>query len=349
MKTTITKTTKMALMVVLATQMGFFPAVGASVKPEGEPTSIQATNRQPQLFEEGLKLLEGKAADRETGKAMIAEAAREYAPAQYFMGLVYRKTDQSKAFDWFKKAARQGHEPAKAALEQLMRTDDPANVMGGFSAQVQFRMTYEQMILENHRMAKREVATPETETRRSTGNAETLKERKEPAFTTTMTITTPEGEIVIHTPSAQMRAYAMARIEGASQGVVDDQVTVGDMLLSGQLVRQDRAMAAKWYKAAQDAGSIRGVTHMAALHESRQGGEADYKAAFRNYLEAAEHGDAVSMVRCAELIMKGKVDVPLIEAERWLERATDKGVGHEQRREFYQRFGVNASVNDLDT
>ena len=98
--------------------------------------------------------------------------------------------------------------------------------------------------------------------------------------------------------------YRKAALAGDLAGMV----RYGELQESGQITKQDLAAARLLYKAAADSGYGPGMTHLAALVENENPGQA-----LSFYRSGAEAGDPAAMVRMAALVPA--------ESDAWLRRA----------------------------
>jgi TPR repeat protein len=112
----------------------------------------------------------------------------------------------------------------------------------------------------------------------------------------------------------------------AERGDAAAQKELGAIYAHGQVVKQDYAAAARWYRAAADQGHAGAQTALGELYEAGQGVPHDEAAAAEWYRRAAEQGHVGGQYSLAVLYVLGRgVPKDLTEAVKWYRRAAGQG------------------------
>jgi uncharacterized protein len=112
----------------------------------------------------------------------------------------------------------------------------------------------------------------------------------------------------------------------AEHGDAEAQKEMGSIFAKGQVVKQNYAEAAKWYRSAADQGNAGAQAALGELYEAGQGVPADDAAAAEWYRRAAEQGHVVGQYSLAVLYVLGKgVPRDIAEAVKWYRQAADQG------------------------
>lgn len=112
----------------------------------------------------------------------------------------------------------------------------------------------------------------------------------------------------------------------AEQGNWAAQFNLGFMHAKGQGVRQNDALAARWYKSAAEQGYSVAQYALAQRYQSGQGVRQDYAEAARWYRFAAEQGHTDAQIHLAVLYASGDgVPFNLVYAHMWMSIAASLG------------------------
>ncbi len=112
----------------------------------------------------------------------------------------------------------------------------------------------------------------------------------------------------------------------AERGDPVAQKELGAIYAQGQVVKQDYAQAARWYRAAADQGHAGAQAALGELYEAGQGVPHDEAAAAEWYRRAAEQGHVGGQYSLAVLYVLGRgVPKDPAEAVNWYRRAADQG------------------------
>ncbi|KAF9105339.1 hypothetical protein BGX29_000203 [Mortierella sp. GBA35] len=119
----------------------------------------------------------------------------------------------------------------------------------------------------------------------------------------------------------------------ASRGDKDAQVTLGDMFLQGEEVRQSYLTALDWYLKAADRGYAPAQNKIGDIYRLGQGFPQDLSRAMDYYRKAATHRDAVGQYNYAQMYLFGLgVHLDFSYALYWYEKAADQGYAPAQSR-----------------
>lgn len=130
---------------------------------------------------------------------------------------------------------------------------------------------------------------------------------------------------------------AQAIVAGARAGVLEAQALLGQLLLEGQGIAEDRPLALKWFAIAAHRGHLMARNMLGRCHEHGWGCAADAAAAAGHYRLAAEAGLDWAMYNYANLLATGRgvaVDQGL--ALSWYRRAAQ--VGHAKSMNLLGRY-----------
>lgn len=110
--------------------------------------------------------------------------------------------------------------------------------------------------------------------------------------------------------AAEPRKAAQALLIAAGQGIVDAQALLGQILLDGQGIERDAALALKWFAIAARAGHPMACNMLGRCHEHGWGCQANAEQAAGHYLRAARAGLDWGLYNLANLLGTGR-GVPL--------------------------------------
>lgn len=99
---------------------------------------------------------------------------------------------------------------------------------------------------------------------------------------------------------------AQAILIAAREGVIDAQALLGQILLDGQGIAQDRTLALRWFDIAARQGHLMARNMLGRCHEHGWGCVADAAVAARHYGLAAEAGLDWAMYNYANLLATGR-------------------------------------------
>ena len=112
----------------------------------------------------------------------------------------------------------------------------------------------------------------------------------------------------------------------AGRGDAEAQKEMGSIYARGQVVKQNYAEAARWYRSAADQGHAGAQAALGELYEAGQGVPADDAAAAEWYRRAADQGHVVGQYSLAVLYVLGRgVPRDVAEAVKWYRRAAEQG------------------------
>jgi uncharacterized protein len=112
----------------------------------------------------------------------------------------------------------------------------------------------------------------------------------------------------------------------AERGEAEAQRQMGSLYAKGQIVKQDYAEAARWYRSAADQGNAGAQAALGELYEAGQGVPCDNAEAAQWYRRAAEQGHVVGQYSLAVLYVLGRgVPRDITEALKWYRRAAEQG------------------------
>ena len=112
----------------------------------------------------------------------------------------------------------------------------------------------------------------------------------------------------------------------AERGDAEAQKQMGSIYAKGEVVKQNYAEAARWYRSAADQGHAGAQTALGELYEAGQGVPCDEAEAAQWYRRAAEQGHVVGQYCLAVLYVMGKgVPRDIAEAVKWYRQAADQG------------------------
>ncbi|VVO20578.1 tetratricopeptide repeat protein [Pseudomonas fluorescens] len=106
---------------------------------------------------------------------------------------------------------------------------------------------------------------------------------------------------------------AQAILVAAREGVLDAQALLGQILLDGRGIEQDRPLAVRWFEIAAQRGHLMARNMLGRCHEHGWGCSADASTAAKHYRVAAEAGLDWAMYNYANLLATGRgvVEDPL--------------------------------------
>jgi TPR repeat protein len=99
---------------------------------------------------------------------------------------------------------------------------------------------------------------------------------------------------------------AQAILMAAREGVLDAQALLGQILLDGNGIAQDQALALRWFTIAAHGGHLMARNMLGRCHEHGWGCAADASTAARHYRIAAEAGLDWAMYNYANLLATGR-------------------------------------------
>jgi len=99
---------------------------------------------------------------------------------------------------------------------------------------------------------------------------------------------------------------AQAILIAAREGALDAQALLGQILLDGQGIAQDKPLAVRWFEIAAQGGHLMARNMLGRCHEHGWGCEADASVAARHYRVAAEAGLDWAMYNYANLLATGR-------------------------------------------
>ncbi|CAD5107970.1 tetratricopeptide repeat protein [Zestomonas carbonaria] len=102
------------------------------------------------------------------------------------------------------------------------------------------------------------------------------------------------------------RTIARLLLEAAGQGEVDAQALLGQILLDGQGISRDAALAFTWFGIAARQGHAMALNMLGRCHEHGWGCPPDLEAAARCFQQAAERGLDWGMYNLANLLATGR-------------------------------------------
>jgi TPR repeat protein len=112
----------------------------------------------------------------------------------------------------------------------------------------------------------------------------------------------------------------------AERGDADAQKNLGKIYAKGESVKQDYALAARWYRQAADQGHAGAQAALGELYEAGRGVPQDNAEAAKWYLRAAEQGNVTGQYSLAVLYVLGKgVRADNLEALKWYREAANQG------------------------
>ncbi len=99
---------------------------------------------------------------------------------------------------------------------------------------------------------------------------------------------------------------AQAILMAAGEGILDAQALLGQILLDGQGIARDQALAVRWFEIAARRGHLMARNMLGRCHEHGWGCAADAAVAARHYRIAAEAGLDWAMYNYANLLATGR-------------------------------------------
>lgn len=131
-------------------------------------------------------------------------------------------------------------------------------------------------------------------------------------------------------PLATPKTAEVIDLEGtrakAERGDSEAQKEMGSIYARGQVVKQNYAEAARWYRSAADQGHAGAQAALGELYEAGQGVAGDEVAAAEWYRRAAEQGNVSGQYSLAVLYVMGRgVPRDITEAAKWYRRAAEQG------------------------
>lgn len=99
---------------------------------------------------------------------------------------------------------------------------------------------------------------------------------------------------------------AQAILMAATQGIVDGQALLGQILLDGKGIERDLALAKRWFLIAANAGHLMARNMLGRCWEHGWGGPVDFTRASLEYRQAAEAGLDWAMYNYANLLATGR-------------------------------------------
>jgi uncharacterized protein len=221
----------------------------------------------------------------------IAEAGN--AGAQFLLGRAYRKgtgvaQDNSKALDWYQKAAEKGHAAAQFDLGELY--DQGLGVAQNYGTATQW--------------------------------FQKSADRGLTAGQYAMGFKYHKGQGVPQNYGKAAEWYQKA----AEKGDTLSQCLLAMLYEKGQGVPQDYGKAAEWYQKAADRGFASGQFMLGWLYEKGKGVPQNYSKAFEWYEKAAEQGDATAQNNLGSLYDEGNgMPQNRAKAVEWYQKAANQG------------------------
>jgi TPR repeat protein len=121
------------------------------------------------------------------------------------------------------------------------------------------------------------------------------------------------------TAGAQMASVDPAMLAKANAGDAAAQLQVAQAYEKGDVVKQDYAQAAAWYRKAADQGNVPAEIHLAVFYRDGRGVDRDIAQAAGWYRKAADAGDAGAQGTLGLLYSIGQgVPRSSVEAYYWL-------------------------------
>lgn len=99
---------------------------------------------------------------------------------------------------------------------------------------------------------------------------------------------------------------AQAILLAAREGILDAQALLGQILLDGQGIERDQALALRWFRIAAEGGHVMARNMLGRCLEHGWGCEANATAAAREYRQAAEAGLDWGLYNYANLLATGR-------------------------------------------
>ncbi|WP_426202604.1 tetratricopeptide repeat protein [Pseudomonas sp. TWP3-1] len=142
---------------------------------------------------------------------------------------------------------------------------------------------------------------------------------------------------------------AQAILIASTEGVLDAQALLGQILLDGQGIAQDQPLAVRWFEIAAKRGHLMARNMLARCHEQGWGCVSDASIAARHYRQAAEAGLDWAMYNYANLLATGRgVIKDQVQALTLYRRAAE--LGHAKSMNLLGRYleeGLGCSVDSI--
>ncbi len=136
--------------------------------------------------------------------------------------------------------------------------------------------------------------------------------------------------------------------ESAEEGLVDNQLTLGDWYAQGNIVEKNAAEAMKWYRMAAEQGHADGQYALADGYAEGYGVRQDAAEAVRWFTKAAEQGHVVAQRRLGAFYAQGRgVTKDLTASTGWFSKAAEQGdVQSQAMLGFHYADGRGVAEND---
>ena len=285
-------------------------------------------------------------------------ASQNNAEAQFNLGVMYYKgdgmpQDHSKAAEWFKKAADQGHTKSQNNLEAMYSNGEiaypykiasqqiseplPIFIRSPITAESKALTASKTLIAEAEKDIKRAQAEASSEKMSADiakgtkyqATMEELAKRGDPKAQLLMGMMYARGDGVRQDSSKAAEWYEKA----ANQGDAFAQTYLGKMYSKGDGVRQDSAKAAEWYEKAANQGNSLAQLNLGVLYHQGEGVRQDYAKAAKWYEKAANQDDIEAQFLLAMAYLGGKgVRQDYARTAEWLEKAANQG---DSRAQFF--------------
>jgi len=117
----------------------------------------------------------------------------------------------------------------------------------------------------------------------------------------------------------------------AEQGDANAQLVLGVMYDNGRGVKQDDAVAVKWYRKAAEQGNVEAQHNLGVMYANGQGVKQDFAEAGTWYRKAAEQGFAAAQNNLGVMYANGRgVKQDFAEAVKWYRKAAEQGDANAQ-------------------
>ena len=277
-------------------------------------------------------------------------ASQNNAEAQFNLGVMYYKgdgmpQDHSKAAEWFKKAADQGHTKSQNNLEAMYSNGEiaypykiasqqiseplPIFIRSPITAESKALTASKTLIAEAEKDIKRAQAEASSEKMSADiakgtkyqATMEELAKRGDPKAQLLMGMMYARGDGVRQDSSKAAEWYEKA----ANQGNSGAQTFLGLMYSEGDGVRQDSAKAAEWYEKAANQGDAFAQTYLGKMYSKGDGVRQDSAKAAEWYEKAANQGNSLAQLNLGVLYHQGEgVRQDYAKAAKWYEKAADQ-------------------------
>jgi TPR repeat protein len=243
------------------------------------------------LYENGKKTL--SQSFKKAAEFYKKAADREYAPAQYHLGMLYEdgrgvEVDEIQAVQWYYKAAMQGN--ANAQYELAIRYEHGQGVGEDETQAVQW---YHKAAIQ--------------------GNANAQ-------FKLGMRYVNGRGVKKDEVLAVQWFTKA------AEQGNANAQYNLGVMYEKGRGVKKDEVLAVQWFTKAAEQGNANAQHDLGVMYVNGRGVKKDEVLAVQWFTKAAEQGDADAQYNLGVMYVKGiGVEKNYIKAHKLVKKAAKQG------------------------